>query len=151
MPTTYARLGCQLDCPRNMGALLNYTYVCSFVRLNKGLGWTVTTVGLHVCTMQLCMYCLLHSASAEPGLAVIGRRCWCAPTMDVTGLSTTMPQSPGEIQIISTDRMQETFVVEIRSNGTLSAQFKVMPEPYNYVDIYFKRPGAFCQLQPSLY
>ena len=97
------------------------------------------------------MYCLLHSASAEPGLAVIGRRCWCAPTMDVTGLSTTMPSSPGEIQIISTGRMQETFVVEIHSYGVPSAQFKVMPKPYNFVDISFQRPGAFCQLQLSLY
>ena len=84
---------------------------------------------------------VLGSASAEPASA-LRRMCWCAPSAEVAGLRSSVPSQPGYIMILSTSEMRETFAVQIISDGRPTAQFDVKPEPYKYVDIYFRRPGA---------
>ena len=93
----------------------------------------------------------LSSASAEPTDCAPCRACWCAPSADVTGLTSSVPSSPGYIEIIHTSTMREKFYVEILTNGIPTAEFQVIQEPYQYIDLSFKQPGMLSGFAPQLF
>jgi len=68
--------------------------------------------------------------------------CWCGANADVSGMTSQAPTEPGYIQILHISPLIETSTVRIYANGHPSAEFRVKPQPYGYVEVQLKQPAS---------